>query len=334
MMRLRPAVAGLAMLACLAATAGKAQQAESIDFSTSAISNFRIGSSQTRFGPLEFVSGFEIASRDRRFGGISGFRFLEPGGAFLAISDTGRWITGTIARDGDGVPTGLDGLSVQAMETGGQALSDDPDIRDAEGLAIAADRAIVSFERQHRVEAYALQPEAMGGPVEEIDFLIPRAELRNNAGLETIVATDPAGEHGGALIVVAERSIDRDGNIFAAILGGPHRGIFKVARTDEFDVTDGAMLPGGDLLLLERSFAFTRGVAMRLRRIPAAELRAGSLARGEGLFSANMTFRIDNMEGLDVWQRADGATMVSIVSDDNQSFLQRTLYLEFVLTDD
>lgn len=332
MMRLRPAAAGLALLACLAATA-HAQQAEPVDFSTSSISNFRIGSSQTRFGPLEFVGGFEIASRDGRFGGISGFRFLQPGGAFLAISDTGRWITGTIARDADGVPTGLDALSVQAMETGGQALSGDPDIRDAEGLAIAGDRAIVSFERRHRVEAYALQPDAMGGPVETIDFLIPRSELRNNAGLETVVATDPAGEHGGALIVVAERSIDRDGNIFAAILGGPHRGIFKVARTDEFDVTDGAMLPGGDLLLLERSFAFTRGVAMRLRRIPAAELRAGSLARGEALLSANMTFRIDNMEGLDVWQRADGATMVSIVSDDNQSFLQRTLYLEFELVE-
>jgi hypothetical protein len=37
------------------------------------------------------------------------------------------------------------------------------------------------------------------------------------------------------------------------------------------------------------------------------------------------------MEGLDVWRRADGALMVSIVSDDNRSFLQRNLYLEFRL---
>jgi hypothetical protein len=34
---------------------------------------------------------------------------------------------------------------------------------------------------------------------------------------------------------------------------------------------------------------------------------------------------------LDVWRRADGVLMVSIVSDDNQSLLQRNLYLEFRL---
>jgi hypothetical protein len=39
------------------------------------------------------------------------------------------------------------------------------------------------------------------------------------------------------------------------------------------------------------------------------------------------------MEGLDVWQRDDGATMLSILSDDNQSFLQRTIYLEFVVSE-
>jgi hypothetical protein len=37
------------------------------------------------------------------------------------------------------------------------------------------------------------------------------------------------------------------------------------------------------------------------------------------------------MEGLDIWRRSDGALMVSIISDDNQSLLQRNLYLEFRL---
>jgi hypothetical protein len=47
-----------------------------------------------------------------------------------------------------------------------------------------------------------------------------------------------------------------------------------------------------------------------------------------------MTFQIDNMEALDVWRREDGATMISMMSDDNYSILQRNLYLEFVLHDD
>jgi hypothetical protein len=37
---------------------------------------------------------------------------------------------------------------------------------------------------------------------------------------------------------------------------------------------------------------------------------------------------------MDVWQRSDGALMVSLMSDDNHSILQRNLYLEFILHDD
>ena len=40
------------------------------------------------------------------------------------------------------------------------------------------------------------------------------------------------------------------------------------------------------------------------------------------------------MEGLDVWRRADGKLMVSLISDDNHSILQRNLYLEFILHED
>ena len=47
-----------------------------------------------------------------------------------------------------------------------------------------------------------------------------------------------------------------------------------------------------------------------------------------------MSYQIDNMEGLDVWRRGDGALIVSIISDDNHSILQRNLYLEFKLLEE
>jgi len=47
-----------------------------------------------------------------------------------------------------------------------------------------------------------------------------------------------------------------------------------------------------------------------------------------------MSYQIDNMEAMDVWTREDGAVMVSLMSDDNHSILQRNLYLEFVLHSD
>ncbi|TIU05107.1 MAG: hypothetical protein E5W40_21725, partial [Mesorhizobium sp.] len=60
----------------------------------------------------------------------------------------------------------------------------------------------------------------------------------------------------------------------------------------------------------------------------------GAVADGPVLMEADMAYQIDNMEGLDVWTRDDGALMVSLISDDNHSMLQRNLYLEFVLHED
>jgi hypothetical protein len=73
------------------------------------------------------------------------------------------------------------------------------------------------------------------------------------------------------------------------------------------------------------------GVKMRLRRLDGAGIVGGGLADGPVLMEADMSYQIDNMEGLDVWRRGDGALMVSLVSDDNNSILQRNLYLEFIL---
>ena len=45
-----------------------------------------------------------------------------------------------------------------------------------------------------------------------------------------------------------KRASTRHGNIFAAIIEGPNKGIFTVRRNGDFDITDGAFLPDGDLL--------------------------------------------------------------------------------------
>ena len=168
----------------------------------------------------------------------------------------------------------------------------------------------------------------------DLDFLIPANELRMNRGFETVTRANPYGQHEGGLVVVSEKSLDKKGNIFAAIIEGPHKGIFTIKRSGDFDITDGAFLPDGDLLLLERSFTVAVGVKIRLRRISGELVAKGAVADGPIVFSADMAYQIDNMEAMDVWQRADGVVMVSLMSDDNHSMLQRNLYLEFVLHQD
>ena len=70
---------------------------------------------------------------------------------------------------------------------------------------------------------------------------------------------------------------------------------------------------------------------MRIRQIKGADIKPGAVLNGTVLMEADLAYQIDNMEALDVWQRQDGATMISLMSDDNHSILQRTMYLEFRL---
>lgn len=329
-----PAVALAAAIAVLPVVAPAFAQPEPIEVRSLPITHFRLGSKQTQFGALEFVGGFEMRAAARSFGQLSSFQFLTPGGSFVGVADHGFWFFGAIERDENLVPTGVSDFTMQAMvDENGRIIAHKVD-KDAEAIDVHDGIATVAFERKPRISEYRLNPADMGAPLRHLDIIVPRRELRSNQGFETLVRAPQDGPLYGARIVIAERSLDEAGHLFAAILEGPQRGLFKVVRSDDFDVTDGVFLPDGDLLLLERRFSLASGVAMRLRRIEGATVRPEALVDGTVLMEANLGYNIDNMEGLDVWRRGDGKLIVALLSDDNQSFLQRSLYLEFILADE
>jgi hypothetical protein len=70
---------------------------------------------------------------------------------------------------------------------------------------------------------------------------------------------------------------------------------------------------------------------MRIRRLPLREVQPGTLLDGPALTFADMGQQIDNMEGMSVHRAADGALVLTLVSDDNFSQLQRTVLLQFTL---
>ena len=106
---------------------------------------------------------------------------------------------------------------------------------------------------------------------------------------------------------------------------------FRVRRTDGYDLTDAKVGPDGRLYGLERSFSVLTGIRCRVRVFSLSDVRPGGVIDGETLFEASMSEEIDNMEGLAIWRTAEGETRLSLISDDNRAFLQRTLYLEFRL---
>ncbi|MGH6761380.1 MAG: esterase-like activity of phytase family protein [Phyllobacterium sp.] len=304
---------------------------ETVEVRAYPIAQFRVGSDETRFGIFEFVGGFEMRGSNDHFGGFSGLRFLDAGENFLGVSDSGFWYAGDIARDARGRPVGVghfrmapllgaDGLPVYGKADG-----------DAESLAVAGDTAIVGFERNHRLEAYPIDTGNFASRPKALPLPVPAYELRNNRSFETVAVAPADSPLAGATVTVTEKSLNPAGDVFAAVTDGPRKGIFYVRRSDEFDISDGDFLPDGDLLLLERRFSLASGIAFRLRRIPAEDIRPGATVEGEIVLGADMQHQIDNMEGLSVWQDADGIPHISLISDNNQSILQRTIYLEFRL---
>jgi hypothetical protein len=297
------------------------------------ISNFRIGSSEKRFGALEFVGGLEMTSGSSDFGGLSAFRYLDSGKKFLGVTDTGFWYAGTMQRDGKGRPVSIANFRLTPIQSDQGVPVEGKWNSDAEGMSVSGDTITVSFERIHRIEEHKLDVENFASTPNNIPLPIPREELRNNRGIETIAFAPASSRLHGARVAVTEKSLNRAGDMFAAVLEGPQEGIFFVKRLDDFDISDGDFLPNGDLLLLERRFSMASGVVLRIRRIAAGIIRPGATVDGPFILLADMRDQIDNMEGLDIWQADDGSTRLSLVSDDNHSIVQRNLYLEFRLAE-
>ena len=73
---------------------------------------------------------------------------------------------------------------------------------------------------------------------------------------------------------------------------------------------------------------------MRIRHIAARDLKPGAVLSGDILIEADMDYEIDNMEGLAAHLDEKKRTVLTLISDDNfNSFLQRTILLQFEVTD-
>jgi hypothetical protein len=266
------------------------------------------------------------------FGGVSAIRVGPDGSGFLSVTDKGRWLRGRITYDGER-PTGIaDAEMAPVLGADGRPLAA-RGWYDTESLAQDGGTVWVGIERVNQIVRFdygRFGLLARGRPIAVPPGI---AKLPNNKGLECLVFAGKGLPLAGTLIAVSERGLDADGNIKGFLIGGPSPGEFSVKRIGEFDVTDCALTPAGDLLLLERSFSRLRGVGMRIRRIAPAEVKPGAILDGPALVEADMSYQIDNMEGLSVHRAPNGDLVLTLISDDNFSLLQRTLLLQFTLAE-
>ncbi len=269
---------------------------------------------------LEYVGTFVWSGDDDSFGGFSGIEINDDGSRFHALTDRAHLYWGSIERDSQGV--------IRAMNTAGRAHLKDSKGRplppgytgDSEGLAIGQDGRIwVSFEGLDRVALYA-DPDARARPMKPPPKL---PGMRLNTGLEAVAIRD------GTLYAVPERS-GSEAEPFPILTFRDNRwGRAGEIRRDPRWLAVGADFgPDGWFYLLERDFQGILGFASRVRRMQLTE--NGPV--NEEILLTTRPLQYDNLEGIAVWHDGQGIRL-TMISDDNFLFVQRTELVEYRLRD-
>jgi hypothetical protein len=303
----------------------------SIEVTARAIPSFdRNDRDRVRFGALEYRSGLVLTSPFPRFGGLSGIRVDAKGERFISFSDHGHWFTGRIVYEGRAMAALADVESAPMLGPDGKPITS-RGWYDSESIAIDGSFVYIGLERVNKVLRFDFNKGFTRARGEVVPLPTAASKLPNNKGLEALVFVPKGRPLAGTLIAISERGLDANGNLIAFLVGGPSPGQFSVRRTEDFDVSDAVLLPAGDLLILERKFSWLSGVGIRIRRIPLESVAPGAVIDGPPIFEADLADEVDNMEGIDAHVTPEGETVLTMVSDDNFSPIQRTLLLQFAL---
>lgn len=310
-----PIFLALALFGC-AVAAGRGVVARPLGFDAEEIEE-KLG------GGIALLAAFHLASGDPRFGGLSGLALSADGERLFAVSDRGYGLSARLAHDGEGRLRGISQWSIVPLLTeAGAPVSGR--LADAEALARDRDGSLlVAFEQIHRLWRYPAGAEPFASPAEALP-LPPGAERAPaNAGLEAIARLPD-----GRLFLLTEGYDNGDGSVKGWIRHERGFSEFAYVPSPGYQPTDSAALSRGDVLVLERrydGFGFWRA---RLKRIRAAELRAGAQVSAAEILRLEPPLPVENFEALAVYEHPAG-TLIYVVSDDNYHPLQRTLLLQF-----
>lgn len=295
----------------------------------------KLNPTQRRFGRLEYRGGLLLTAENKSFGGLSGLVMSRDGQHVLFISDEGNWISADMVYDGTR-PAGLRSARIGPLKSArGQELVRKRN-SDAEAITLldgtlTRGTLLIGFERNHRIGRFPIVDGIVQAPSGYLKMPDDARRMKANKGIEALTVLQ-GGSYKGSVLAIAERFPDAQGHHtgWIWVRGEPRR--FAVRDIGEFDITDVAALSDGSVLMLERRFRWTEGVKMRLRYLPASQVAPGATIEGETLVEGDMSYEIDNMEGVAVHTGPRGETVLTLVSDDNfNTILQRTLLLQFTL---
>ena len=233
--------------------------------------------------------------------GLSGIEVSADGTRFLAISDRGWFVEGTLQREGGelvgGEVTsvapilGMDGQPVAARRVG--------DWSDAEGLAVEPDGTIwLSFERWMRVARY----DRVAAPATFIRDHPTFRDYPDNQQLEALTL-----DAEGRPLAIPEAPLDGMVPVYRLDPGGWEI-VATLVPTDGYSVVGAATAGDGTIYMLERKLVLATWFRSRLSRVEADWSIVPLWESDHGTFG--------NLEGVSVWEAPEGRRAV-MVSDNN-----------------
>lgn len=271
--------------------------------------------------PRGFLSAYHWQNDSVLFGGFSAIETDPDGMGFVAITDKSLYTTAHIFRDTAGLISWVEAAPLRQLhDKTGQPFGEFAS--DAEGLAIATNGAVyVSFERVARVARY----DTLNGPSHPLPKHPAFKTMLTNQSLEALAIgangtlyTLPENPDGPAQVFPIYRF---QNGVWDQPFGLPKRGYFLAVAAD--------IGPDGRFYLLERQFFGFSGFASRVRRFV---VNSDGLTHEETLLQS-VPGQHDNLEGLSVWRDAAGSLRLTMISDNNLLFVQRTEIVEYRVPD-
>ncbi|MFN4060760.1 MAG: esterase-like activity of phytase family protein [Paracoccus hibiscisoli] len=266
---------------------------------------------------LDYVGTFVWRDDHPSFGGFSGIEISPDGTGFHALTDRSHLYWGRVERDAQGLVRGMTVAGrANLRDSAGQPLP--PGYTgDSEGIAVGADGRIhVSFEGLDRVATYD-SPDA---PATRLPRPPQIPGMGLNSGLEALAIRD------GTLFAVPERSANEATPFTVLAFDGEWTEYAQIRRDPRWLAVGADFGPDGWFYLLERDFRGILGFSSRIRRM---QLTPGVIQDDQILLETR-PLQYDNLEGISVWDDGTGIR-ITMISDDNFLFLQRTEIVEYRL---
>lgn len=274
-----------------------------------------------RVGDLVWLGGVQLRSHDPQFGGFSSLSV--SGDRFTLLSDSGdivRFAMGADWRVRDPsfaeLPAGP-GTGWFKRDRDSESMSVDPKTR-AIWVGFESYNQLWRYDSRFTRALAHIAPPAMARWPENQG---PEAmTLLQGGGIATIAEDDPwPGQKGRGGIVFYGDPVQH-----------PRWGFrFNYSPPSGYDPSDMTVLPDGRWLILNRRFAWGR-FSNVLTMVDPAQVKPGATVRGRVIATLAAPLIHDNFEGVTV-TREGAATIIWLVSDDNQLPVQRSLLLKFRL---